>query len=211
MKIWSDSIPAGGAIPSRFALGRPHPQTHAEPSENVSPHLAFSDLPSGTKSLALLVVDPDAPVDRTLANRGDLRLGLDTARADFFHWMLVDIPPSASPLSEGEFSRGVTARGKPGPDGPRGTRSGLNDYTRWFEGDAAMDGKYFGYDGPWPPWNDELVHRYEFRLLALDVPRFPLEGPFDGRQALAAARGHVLGESSFVGTYRINPQARERA
>ena len=34
-----------------------------------------------------------------------------------------------------------------------------------------MFGDYYGYDGPCPPWNDELVHRYVFTLYALDVPR----------------------------------------
>jgi phosphatidylethanolamine-binding protein (PEBP) family uncharacterized protein len=39
----------------------------------------------------------------------------------------------------------------------------------WFAGDNDMRGDYYGYDGPCPPWNDEIVHRYVFTLFALDV------------------------------------------
>ena len=52
---------------------------------------------------------------------------------------------------------------------PRGARQGINDYTGWFAGDKDMAGNYFGYDGPCPPWNDEIPHRYVFTLYALDV------------------------------------------
>ena len=51
-----------------------------------------------------------------------------------------------------------------------------------------MEGQYFGYDGPCPPWNDSRVHHYQFRLLALDLPRCPVEGIFTGPQVLAAVR-----------------------
>ena len=90
-------------------------------------------------------------------------------RVDFFHWVLVDLPPDARPIERGEFSDGVTARGKPGPHAPRGARQGINDYTGWFAGDKDMAGNYFGYDGPCPPWNDALPHHYVFTLYALDV------------------------------------------
>ena len=43
-----------------------------------------------------------------------------------------------------------------------------------------MSGDYFGYDGPCPPWNDALVHRYVFTLYALDVATLGLQGPFTG-------------------------------
>ena len=66
---------------------------------------------------------------------------------DFFHWVLVDIPADAVGIQEGEFSEGVTARGKGGPAAARGTRQGVNDFSAWFAGDEAMAGSYFGY---WP-------------------------------------------------------------
>ena len=75
-------------------------------------------------------------------------------------------------------------RGKPGPgiaQPSRGqARHGLNDYTGWFAVDPQMAGQYFGYDGPFPPFNDSLVHHYVFTLYAVAVPRLPLEGVFKG-------------------------------
>ena len=68
-----------------------------------------------------------------------------------------------------------------------------------------MAGRYFGYDGPCPPWNDSIPHRYIFTVYALDVERCPVEGDFDGRDVLSAIRGHVLDESSITGIYSLNP------
>jgi phosphatidylethanolamine-binding protein (PEBP) family uncharacterized protein len=210
MRLWSDSFPPGGYIPPHYALGRHQPETHVELSDNVNPHLAWADLPAGTRSLALICVDRDSPSRRDDANKPDRVVPADLTRADFYHWVLVDLPAGAGPISEGEFSRGVTAHGKPGPDSPRGTRSGLNDYTGWFKDDPDMEGQYFGYDGPCPPWNDSLVHHYTFRLLALDLPRCPVEGTFTGRDVLGATQGHVLGEASLTGAYAIYPKATQR-
>ncbi|HCK82424.1 MAG TPA: hypothetical protein DIC59_13310, partial [Candidatus Competibacteraceae bacterium] len=77
----------------------------------------------------------------------------DLPRTDFYHWILVDLSPTPAQIQAGEFSKGVTPGGKPGPSGPRGTRQGINNYREWFAGDSAMAGDYFGYDGPCPPWN----------------------------------------------------------
>ena len=57
-------------------------------------------------------------------------------------------------------------------------RQGLNDYTGWFAGDAQMGGDYYGYDGPYPPFNDLRGHRYFFRLFALDVGTLDLPARF---------------------------------
>ena len=66
---------------------------------------------------------------------------------------------------------GFSARGKQQPAGPAGRRQGLNSYTGWFAADPDMAGNYHGFDGPYPPFNDTRVHRYFFRLFALDVER----------------------------------------
>ena len=71
-----------------------------------------------------------------------------------------------------------------------------------------MGGQYGGYDGPWPPFNDELVHRYVFTLYALDVENLELTGNFGGPEVLKAIEGHVLAESSITGLYTLNPNAR---
>lgn len=210
MKVWSDSFAHGAAIPEKNAFGKHHPSTHVELAGNRSPHLAWSDLPKGTKSLALVVHDPDVPSKPDDVNQEGKTVPADLPRVDFYHWVLVNLRPDASPLAEGEFSDGVTPRGKEGPDGPRGTRQGVNDYTDWFAGDEAMEGTYFGYDGPCPPWNDSIVHHYHFTLYALDVERCPVEGQFRGPDVLKAIDGHVLGKASLMGTYAIYPRAVDR-
>jgi Raf kinase inhibitor-like YbhB/YbcL family protein len=203
MKLWSDSFENAGTMPARLAFGKPHAEDHVELSDNRSPQLAWSDLPAGTRSLALVCHDPDAPTVPDDVNREGVTVPRDLPRADFYHWALVDLPPDASPLEEGEFSEGVTPGGKSAAQGPRGTRQGANGYTQWFAGDAQMAGTYLGYDGPCPPWNDERLHHYHFTLYALDVERCAVAGDFTAEDVLAAISGHVLGQASIVGSYAI--------
>jgi phosphatidylethanolamine-binding protein (PEBP) family uncharacterized protein len=115
------------------------------------------------------------------------------------------MPASGSPIRDGEFSNGVTLKGKSGPLAVRNTRQGLNDYTAWFANDANMAGDYFGYDGPCPPWNDSIVHRYVFTLYALGVAQCPVDGAFRGPELLAAIKPHVLASARLTGTYSLNP------
>jgi Raf kinase inhibitor-like YbhB/YbcL family protein len=206
MKLWSDSFQNGQPIPADYAFGKPDPEAHMTFSGNESPHLAWSDLPEGTRSLVLLCVDPDAPTKADDVNQEGRKVSKDLPRGDFYHWVLVDLPPDASPLTRGEFSKEVTPGGKKAAPGPHGTRQGLNDYTDFLAGNADLAGKYFGYDGPCPPWNDEIVHRYRFTLYATDLPRCPVEGEFRGGDVQAAIEGHVLGEASIEGTYALNPE-----
>ena len=120
--------------------------------------------------------------------------------------MLVDIAADMREIQDGEFSSSVTARGKPGPEAHYGTRQGINDYTGWFSSDPDMAGDYFGYDGPCPPWNDALLHRYVFTVYALDVDVLPLMGRFNGQDALKVIERHTLGKASITGTYSLNPR-----
>ena len=210
MRLRSSSFQDGGPIAARYALGKPHPETHVQLSDNVNPHLAWEDVPPGTRSFVVVCRDVDVPTRPDDVNKEGRTVPLDLPRADFFHWILVDLPADRRSIEEGEFSSGVTPKGKPGPAGLGGTRHGLNNYTQWFEGDADMAGDYFGYDGPGPPWNDELVHHYHFTVYALDAARCPVEGRFTGQDVLRAIEGHTLGEASIVGTYAIYPRARTR-
>jgi phosphatidylethanolamine-binding protein (PEBP) family uncharacterized protein len=208
MKLWTDSFAGSQPIPPRYALGRPHPTQHAELSENISPHLAWSEVPDGTKSLVLICHDRDVPSRGDDVNKEGRLVPPDLLRVDFFHLVMVDLPPVPGAFRESELSSGVTPHGKPGPQGPRGTRCGLNDYTGWFKGDAAMEGQWYGYDGPFPPWNDSLVHHYLFSLYAVDVPRCGVEGTFTGTEVRAAITGHVLAQAVIEGTYTINSKAK---
>ena len=83
-------------------------------------------------------------------------------------------------------------------------RQYVNDYTSWFQGDKDMGGTYLGYDGPCPPWNDELVHRYHFRVFALDVARLPVKDGFKWQDAQRAMEDHVLAEATHSGKYSMN-------
>ena len=71
-----------------------------------------------------------------------------------------------------------------------------------------MGGTYGGYDGPCPPWNDALVHRYHFTVYALDVESLDMKGTFTGDEALGAMQGHILGQATVTGTYTLNPELR---
>jgi phosphatidylethanolamine-binding protein (PEBP) family uncharacterized protein len=204
MKFWSDSWTNGDRIPERFAAGKPDGQGGAAFSDNISPHLAWSEVPAGAQSLVLICHDFDVPSRGDDVNQPGREVPADLPRVDFFHWVLVDLPAGPGVLTEGEFSRGFTARGKPGPAVRGNARHGVNDYTNWFAGDAAMAGNYFGYDGPFPPFNDSLIHHYVFTLYAVALPRLPLEGVFNGAQVRAAMAGHVLAEATLSGTYTLN-------
>lgn len=205
MQLTTSSFEDGGRIPGEFAFCVPDAATHATFGANRNPNLAWSDLPVGTRSLALICHDPVVPTVGDDVNQEGREVPADLPRTDFFHWALVDLATEPATIAEGEFSDGVTARGKDGPVGPRGTRQGLNDYTGWFAGDADMGGSYHGYDGPCPPWNDPLLHEYHFTLYALDVERLDIEGDFTGAEVLAAMQDHILDQAAVWGTYTLNP------
>lgn len=204
MKLWSDSFGNGERIPARYAAGKPDAKSGVTFSDNLNPHLAWSDAPAGTKSFALICHDFDVPSKADDVNKPDREIPSDLPRVDFFHWVLIDIPPTATELREGEHSKGFTARGKPGPQAANGARHGINDYTSWFAGDAQMAGDYHGYDGPFPPFNDSLVHHYVFTLYALSVPRVAVDGRFGGADVRRAIAPHVLAETTYSGTYTLN-------
>jgi Raf kinase inhibitor-like YbhB/YbcL family protein len=205
MQLTSSVLQDNQPIPSEYAFAATDPQQHVTLSANRNPPLAWSELPAGTHSLVLICHDPDVPSKPDDVNQEGRAVPADLPRVDFYHWVLVDLPPVPAEIKTGEFSDGVTARGKPGPAGPRGTRQGINSYTDWFSGDEQMGGKYFGYDGPCPPWNDTLVHHYVFTLYALDLERCPVEGEFTGPDVLKAIAGHILAQASLTGTYSLNP------
>jgi Raf kinase inhibitor-like YbhB/YbcL family protein len=95
MILTSSAFSHNGAIPKR----------HTCDGEDIAPPLSWSALPAGTKSLVLIVDDPDAP---------------DPAAPTmtWVHWVLYNIPPSANGLAEG------------GKTLPAGTLSGENDWHR---------------------------------------------------------------------------------
>lgn len=194
----------GAVIPGKYAFCIPDTETIIALGPNRNPHVRWSGAPKGTQSLTLLVHDPDVPSVGDDVNQEGKTVPADLPRVDFFHWVLTDIPASLSEIEEGGDSDGVTARGKSLLTTEIGTR-GRNDYTAWFEGDEQMEGIYAGYDGPCPPWNDELLHHYHFTLYALDVASLDLSGNFGGPDVLKAMEGHILDQAEWVGIYSFNP------
>lgn len=210
MHLRSDSFQPYDFLDVRLAFGKHHPTDHFALSDNRNPHLAWSGVPEGTRSFALICVDPDVPSRGDDVNQEGRTVPLDLPRAEFFHWVLANLPADLREIPEGSHSAEVTPRGKaPGPS-PHGGVQGVQSYTGWFEGDADMGGIYAGYDGPAPPWNDERVHGYRFQVFALDTT-LELPERFDGPGLRAAMEGHVLAKGEIIGLYAINPSARQRS
>lgn len=204
MQLHSSDITDQQPIDPRFAFGKQDAEQHMELSDNLSPHLRWTDAPDHTRSFVILCIDPDVPSIADDVNQEGKSIPADLDRVDFCHWSLVDLAPTISELATGECSQGVTVGGKKTPPGPAGSRQGLNDYTQFMAG-SEMEGQYRGYDGPCPPWNDERLHHYIFTVYALDIDRLELPEAFTGHDVARAIEGHILGQSSITGSYTLNP------
>ncbi|MEP7184693.1 MAG: YbhB/YbcL family Raf kinase inhibitor-like protein [Rhodanobacter sp.] len=203
MQLRSDNFENGQPIPARFAFGK-----QAEPfalSDNHSPHLAWKNAPEATRSFVLTCIDHDVPGSREEVNQEGREVPKDIPRVPFVHWLMANIPAECGELTAAACSDEVTPRGKREPLGPPGSVQGVNDFTGWFSGDDDMAGQYLGYDGPCPPWNDTLLHRYHFRVYALDVTSLSLVKGFPLAELRAAMVGHVVAEAELSGTYSLNP------
>ncbi len=88
-----------------FAAHQEIPQVYTCEGKDRSPALAWSGLPDGTQSLALIVEDPDAPDPQA-------------PKMTWVHWVLYNLPASATGLPEGA------------PQLPAGTLEGKNDWKR---------------------------------------------------------------------------------
>ena len=97
LTLTSISFSQNGEIPAR----------HTCDGQDISPALSWIKIPDGTKSLVLIVDDPDAPDP-------------DAPKMTWVHWMLYNIPPDTNGLPEGIGSK----------DLPPGTLQGLNDWKR---------------------------------------------------------------------------------
>ncbi|MDO6824705.1 YbhB/YbcL family Raf kinase inhibitor-like protein [Marinobacter sp. 1_MG-2023] len=207
MKLNVEGIEEGKPVPEIFAFGVFNREEHMSFGPNRSPDMFWEGAPEGTKSFAVMMFDPDVPSVADDANQEGKTVSKDIPRVDFFHWLLVDIPAKISRIPEGEDSDGVTPKGKDGGSGPVGLR-GVNNFTQFLAGNPDMAGTYYGYDGPCPPWNDELLHHYHYEVHALDVESLGLSGEFDGEAVRNAMKGHVLASARVTGTYTLNPDLR---
>jgi Raf kinase inhibitor-like YbhB/YbcL family protein len=148
MQITSTAFEDGGPIPAK----------HTGEGEDTSPLLKWSDVPDSTRSFAVICHDPDAPV-------------VSSGGYGFIHWVLYNIPGSATSLPEGaaDYTAGPSDFGKP------------------------------GYGGPMPP-NGHGTHRYFFLLIALDREP-DIEPDLSLRQLLDAIEPNVIGMNRLMGTY----------
>jgi Raf kinase inhibitor-like YbhB/YbcL family protein len=124
----------------------------------------WSGVPANAKSLALIVDDPDAP-DPAAPTRV------------YVHWVIYDIPTSATGLPEGMTSSQV----------PKGARQGKNDSGG------------IGYMGPCPPIGR---HRYFFKLYALDTVLGDLGAGATKADLEAKMGGHIVAQAELIGTYQ---------
>ena len=153
LNLNSPGFDDGAAIPAKYTCE----------GDDTTPALDWSGVPAGTKSLVLILDDPDAPDPRA-------------PKITWVHWVLYNMPATATGLPEGATSK----------DLPAGTAEGLNDWKRT------------GYGGPCPPIGR---HRYFHKLYALDTVLEGLGTPT--KTALEAAmKGHVIEHAVLIGTYQ---------
>jgi Raf kinase inhibitor-like protein, YbhB/YbcL family len=95
MRIVSTAFSHEGAIPAHYTCE----------GKDVSPPMSWSDVPPGTKSLALIVDDPDAPDP-------------SAPKMTWVHWVLYNLPPTTDGLPENAKTL------------PQGTQEGTNDWSR---------------------------------------------------------------------------------
>ena len=197
------SLPAianGAVIPNDFAFCK----AKGELGANKSPEIKWSGAPKGTKSFAIITVDPKVPSKADNVNKEGKVVSKDLPRVNFYHWVLANIPATMTHLPAGAESEKIVPKGKPAGQTKNGLR-GLNNYGDWFASNKDMSGQYGGYDGPCPPWNDEIVHEYHFEVYALDVEKLPLKEGFKGPDLLKAMEGHILAKGKSVGLFKLNP------
>jgi hypothetical protein len=140
---------------SVFQEGKPIPAKYTCDSSNVSPPLTWSGFPKNTKSFAIIMDDPDAPM------------------GTWVHWVIYNIPATVNTLREKYSIEDIKAT------------DGLNGWSQE------------GYRGPCPP---NGIHRYEFKLYALDTNLERTDG-MTKTKLLEVMKGHVLSQTVFMGTF----------
>ncbi len=126
MHLRSDSFSPYDRIDPKYAFGMHHPVDTFAFGGNRNPHLAWSGVPEGTRSFALLCWDPDVPTVGDDVNQADRTVPLDLPRADFFHWVACDLPADLREIAEAAHAEGVTARGKAPGATPSGGLTGMS-------------------------------------------------------------------------------------
>jgi Raf kinase inhibitor-like YbhB/YbcL family protein len=165
--LTSSEIVEQGIIPAKYTMDNPN-------QVGVSPPLSWSDAPQGTKSFALALVDPDVPLEEEWFPAKDM-LKVGTLPGDLFvHWMVYDIPASATGMKEGEI--------------PAGAKELTNN--------SGM----VGYFGMGPPAGHK-AHKYIFTLYALSVDKLGLSPDASYVDFTNAMKGKILAAASLTGYF----------
>ncbi len=204
LSVTSDGINTAGFIGSEYAFCAAANPGHVKEGEDKSIGLSWSAGPAGTKSYAIIAVDTDVPTVFDDAGKEGKTVSASLHRRDFYHWVLLDIPASKHMIPAYTDSQMVVKNGKSVLSTPYGFR-GTNDYAGYFASNPERKGIYAGYDGPCPPWNDELVHHYHFKVFALDVETLGITTAVTGAQAMDALKKHILAQGEVIGKYTLNP------
>src|SRR5690242_8496888 len=96
LKVTVDDTANGKALPGQYAFCVPAAQGHVGLGANKNPKLSWSRAPKGTKSFAVIVLDPDVPSVPTDVNKEGKTIPKSLKRTVFYHWVLVDIPATVN-------------------------------------------------------------------------------------------------------------------
>ena len=191
MKLWSDSWANGERIPRALRGRQARRRGRRRPSPTTSTRTsAWSDLPAGTQSLALICHDFDVPSRGDDVNQADREVPADLPRVDFFHWVLVDVPAALRRGSPRARSAAASrARGKRGPAvavpgfeararASTTTPAGSPATPRWPATTSATTGRSRRS-------TTRSIHHYVFTLYALTSRAAPVEGTLQRRRGCA--------------------------
>jgi Raf kinase inhibitor-like YbhB/YbcL family protein len=163
MVLTVQGFPDGGEIPVRFSQAAPG----AAPGEGTSPAMSWTNVPAGTQSFVLNMRDLDVARNRTTEDQA--------------HWVVWNIPATATSMPEGV---------------PRGSQ--LADGSFQISATGPV------YRGPGAPATGPR-HHYMFELYALDTKLdvAPTADAFETRaKVMQAMQGHVLGKAVYGGLFR---------
>src|SRR5688572_27917647 len=101
LKVTVSDVEPSEAIPAKYASCIPQGTDKAAEGENISPAISWEPGPEGTKSYAVIVVDRDALLKTDDRNKEGKKIIEYAPRKNFYHWMLVNIPPNIYSIPEG--------------------------------------------------------------------------------------------------------------
>jgi phosphatidylethanolamine-binding protein (PEBP) family uncharacterized protein len=215
-------VTSGEPIPEAQALCTPTAEgKSAQVKAPQRPAITLSGVPKEAASVAIFMMDPDVPADFTDAGKDGKTLAADSARQDFFHYGLVNVPPQATRIVDNSGNLDKNP-GFPFYVDPADPKHGTIELTN----DLGLNGYVSpatAYGGPCPPWNDARPHHYHFIALALDkdapvqveakmpANAKPGDDPMTAKNTFTRLMEskHVLATGTVVGTYTLNPALRE--